>query len=216
MSSRYLAAVIAFLCATNPSWAADAWLETWAYRTADTPNSFTNMVQVRYYQPFAIPYASAGWQGMMRLDTSILSNSGPAFPGESGNQFNPGNTRFTLWANTPEVASNTKVAGGFRVSAPTGDKNPNYSSGQWAAGPQAGFSWAPNGYGIFTDFSPTVRYMIGFSPVSAQVTSPKSWLELYPASDCGFPNASRCVFGMKTRSNLIQNPGSGLYPWMLT
>lgn len=157
------------------------WLESWAYRTADTPNSFTNMVQVRYYQPFAIPGAQADWQGMMRLDTSIVANSGPTFPGESGGQFNPGNTRLTLWANTPEIASNTRASGGFRVSAPTGDKNPHYSAGQWLAGPQAGLSWTPKNTGIFTDFSPLARYMMGFSAVSSQDTTLRRGLELYPS-----------------------------------
>lgn len=189
--------------------AADGWLETWAYRTADTPNSFTNMVQVRYYQPFAIPHVREGWQGMMRLDTSIVSNSGPAFPGESGNQFNPGNTRFTLWANTPNIAQNTHASGGFRILAPTGDKNPNYSSGQWAAGPQAGLTWAPRGYGIFTDFSPTVRYMIGFSPVSAQVTNPKSWLELYPSIGLRF--SERITMRLWDENQIQLNTNSGIW-----
>ena len=182
---RSLALGLTLAALASPALAAQAndhgWLETWAYRTADTPNSFSNMVQVRYYQPFAIPHASDGWQGMMRLDTSIVSNSGPTFPGASAGQFNPGNTRLTLWANTPEIAANTRAAAGFRISAPTGDKNPNYSAGQWLAGPQAGLTWAPQGYGVFTDFSPLARYMMGFSAVSTQVTTLKHSLEFYPS-----------------------------------
>ena len=156
------------------------WLETWAYRTADTPNSFSNMVQVRYYQPFTIPSASTGWQGMMRLDSSLVANSGPAFPGESGNQFRLGNTRLTLWANTPEIARNLTASGGFRVSAPSGT-NPNYSSAQWIAGPQAGLTWAPKDLGLFTDFSPLARYMMGFSAESPLASPLRRGLELYPS-----------------------------------
>lgn len=185
------------------------WLETWAYRTADTPNSFSNMVQVRYYQPFAIPHTPAGWQGMMRLDTSVVSNSGPAFPGESGNQFNPGNTRLTLWANTPEIASNLRFSGGFRVSAPTGDKNPNYSAGQWLAGPQASLSWTPQELGIFTDFSPLARYMMGFSAVSTQVTTLKRGLELYPSIGLRF--SERLTGRLWDENPIALNSNSGTW-----
>lgn len=185
------------------------WLETWGYRTADTPNSFTNMVQVRYYQPFAIPGTQPDWQGMMRLDTSIVSNSGPAFPGESGGQFNPGNTRLTLWTNTPEIASHTRASAGFRVSAPTGDKNPNYSAGQWLGGPQAGLSWAPKDTGIFTDFSPLARYMMGFSAVSAQVTTLKRSLELYPSIGLRF--SDRISARLWDENPIVFNSNNGVW-----
>ncbi len=204
---RIIGLILAALAGT--AHAADGWLETWAYRNADTPNSFSNMVQVRYYQPFAIPDANPGWQGMMRLDTSIVANTGPAFPGASGGQFNPGNTRLTLWANTPEIATNTRTSAGFRVSAPTGDKNPNYSSGQWAAGPQAGLTWAPNGYGVFTDFSPLARYMIGFSAVSNQVTTLKRSLELYPSIGLRF--SERITMRLWDENPIMLNTVSGTW-----
>ena len=182
--TRYLGTGLVVLGGAGFALAADTdnngWLETWAYRTADTPDSFSNMVQVRYYQPFAIPHAHEGWQGMMRLDTSIVANSGPAFPGESGNQFRAGNTRLTLWANTPDLGADLTATGGFRVSAPSGT-NPNYSAAQWLAGPQAGLTWAPKGYGIFTDFSPLARYMMGFTALSPAANPLKRRLELYPS-----------------------------------
>lgn len=211
---RRSAAWLAFssLCIGGVAQAADGpWLETWAYRTADTPNSFTNMVQVRYYQPFAIPGAGAatGWQGMMRLDTAIVSNSGPAFPGESGNQLNPGNTRLTLWANTPEIANDIHASGGFRVSAPTGDKNPNYSAGQWLAGPQTGLTWAPKNAGIFTDFSPLARYMMGFSAVSSQVTTLNRSLELYPSIGLRF--SERITMRLWDENPIVLNSANGVW-----
>ena len=190
--------------APNPGW-----LETWLYRTADTPNSFSNMVQVRYYQPFALPGAQTGWQGMMRLDTSIVSNSGPAFPGESGSQFNPGNTRLTLWSNTPEIARDTRASAGFRVSAPTGDKNPSYSAGQWLAGPQAGLSWSPQGAGILTDFSPLARYMMGFSAVSDQITTLKRGLELYPSIGLRF--SERITLRLWDENPITLNASNGTW-----
>lgn len=206
----FFALALAGSCASISANAADnGWLETWAYRTADTADSFTNMVQVRYYQPFVIPYAPAGFLGMMRLDTSIVSNSGPAFPGESGKQFNPGNTRLTLWANTPESGANIRASGGFRVSAPTGDKSPNYSAGQWLAGPQAGVSWAPKDLGIFTDFSPLARYMMGFSAVSSQVTTLRRGLELYPTIGLRF--SERVSMRLWDENAIVLNTNSGIW-----
>ena len=207
---RLAIAALIGLCHNGVAQAADnGWLETWAYRTADTPNSFSNMVQLRYYQPLAIPDARTGWQGMMRLDTSIVSNSGPAFPGESGNQFNPGNTRLTLWANTPESTTNIRASGGFRVSAPTGDKNPNYSAGQWLAGPQAGLTWAPKDFGIVTDFSPLARYMMGFSAVSSQVGTLKRGLELYPSIGLRF--SERITMRFWDENAMVLNTNSGTW-----
>jgi len=194
---------------SQAAWADNGWLETWAYRTADTPNSFSNMVQLRYYQPFALPTADAGWQGMMRLDTSIVSNSGPAFPGEAGNQFNPGNTRLTLWANTPQSAQQIRGAAGFRVSAPTGDNNPNYSAAQWIAGPQAGMSWAPKDAGLLTDFSPLARYMMGFSATNPQVTALKRSLELYPT--IGLRLSERVTVRLWDENAIVLNSATGVW-----
>lgn len=189
----------------------NGWLETWAYRTADTPNSFSNMIQVRYYQPFAIPAANDGWQGMMRLDSSLVANSGPAFPGESGNQFRAGNTRLTLWANTPAIAPDLHASGGFRVSAP-GGTNPNYSSAQWIAGPQVGTTWAPKGTGVFTDFSPLARYMMGFSAISSQVTQLKRGLELYPTIGLRFSERITARLWDENGIGLNTNNGTWFLP----
>ena len=187
----------------------NGWLETWAYRTADSPNSFTNMVQLRYYQPFALPSAEPGWLGMMRLDTSVISNSGPAFPGESGNQFNPGNTRLTLWANTPQISEQLQGSAGFRVSAPTGYNNPNYSASQWVAGPQLGMSWAPSNAGWFTDFSPLARYMMGFSAVSPAVTTLNRGLELYPS--VGLRLTDRMTLRLWDENAFVLNTNTGVW-----
>ena len=186
----------------------DGWLETWAYRTADTPNSFSNMVQVRYYQPFTIPRAPDGWQGMMRLDTSMVSNSGPVFPGESGNQFNLGNTRLTLWANTPDLGADIRASGGFRISAPSGT-NPNYSAAQWLAGPQAGLTWAPNNAGLFTDFSPLARYMMGFTAVSPLANPLKRGLELYPSIGLRF--SDRITMRLWDENPIVLNTNNGTW-----
>ena len=80
------------------------WVEAWYFRSARTENSFSNMIQPRLYVPFSI---NEQWRGITRLDTSLVSNGGPAFPHESGGDFNPSVTKFTIWAISPEVLPST-------------------------------------------------------------------------------------------------------------
>ena len=153
------------------------WVEAWYFRTARTDNSFSNMIQPRLYVPFTM---SGQWKGMTRLDTSFVSNSGPAFRHESGNEFNPSVTKFTLWAISPEVLTNVTTNVGARLFLPTGYTQRNYGSTQWGVAPQAGFTLKKLDIGPLTEFAPLFRYYMGVSSVSTPPTPLGRALEIYP------------------------------------
>ena len=155
------------------------WLEVWGFHNYLGNDSSANVIQPRLYHTF--PIGRAGAQGITRLDTSLYSNSGPRAGGNwSGSQFNPGNTRITVSAFGPEVARDLSFGGGVRLLMPTGYNNPDFSSAQWAVGPQLAMTYAPKDAGYFSFFSPSVRYMMGTTPVAPDVTLVRT-LEFYPA-----------------------------------
>ena len=153
------------------------WVEAWYFRTARTENSFSNMIQPRLYVPFSI---NEQWRAITRLDTSLISNGGPAYPHESGKDFNPSLTKFTIWAISPEVLPNTTVNFGSRFYLPTGYTQKNYGSTQWAVAPQVGFTVKKIEYGVLSEFAPWFRYVIGVSSVSTPPTQLTRSLEIYP------------------------------------
>lgn len=180
------------------------WLEVWAFHNGHGNDSATNTIQPRLYHSF--PIGRSGAQGVTRLDTSFNSNSGPKFNGGGGGEFNPGNTRWTLAAYTPEVANNLTFGGGFRMVLPTGYNNPAYSSAQWAMGPQLSMTYAPKNAGAFSFFSPTVRYMMGMTPVSSQATLMRT-LEIYPAT--GFQLTPKLKLAMWDEVGTYQSARTG-------
>lgn len=180
------------------------WLEVWAFHNGHGNDSATNTIQPRLYHSF--PIGRSGAQGVTRLDTSFNSNSGPKFNGGGGGEFNPGNTRWTLAAYTPEVANNLTFGGGFRMVLPTGYNNPAYSSAQWAMGPQLSMTYAPKNAGAFSFFSPTVRHMMGMTPVSSQATLMRT-LEIYPAT--GFQLTPKLKLAMWDEVGIYQSARTG-------
>lgn len=153
------------------------WVEAWYFRSARTENSFSNMIQPRLYVPFSM---SDQWRGISRIDTSLVSNGGPAFPHESGRDFNPSLSKFTVWAISPEVLPSTTVNFGSRFYLPTGYDKRDYGSTQWAVAPQVGFTVKKIDYGILSEFAPWFRYVIGVSSISTPPTPLVRTLEIYP------------------------------------
>ena len=153
------------------------WVEAWYFRSARTENSFSNMIQPRLYVPFSI---NDQWRGISRIDTSLVSNGGPAFPHESGGDFNPSLSKFTVWAISPEVLPSTTVNFGSRFYLPTGYDKRDYGSTQWAIAPQVGFTVKKIDYGILSEFAPWFRYVIGVSSISTPPTPLARSLEIYP------------------------------------
>ena len=181
------------------------WVEVWGYHNGQGHDSATNTIQPRLYHTFAL--GRSGAQAITRLDTSFNSNSGPRYGnGGGGGEFNPGNTRWTLAAFTPEVAQNLTFGGGFRMVMPTGYNNPRYSSAQWAIGPQLAMTYAPKNAGAFTFFSPLVRYMMGTTPVASNATLMRT-LELYPT--LGFQLTSKLKLAMWDETAIVQSQRTG-------
>ena len=153
------------------------WVEAWYFRNAKNENSFSNTIQPRLYVPFTI---NERWRAITRFDSSLVSNGGPDFPKESGGDFNPSITKFTLWAISPEILPRTTVNFGSRFYLPTGYDQKNYGSTQWAIGPQVGFTVKKIEYGILSEFAPWFRYVIGVSSISTPPTALARSLEIYP------------------------------------
>lgn len=181
------------------------WLEVWGFHNGQGHDSASNTIQPRLYHSFAL--GRSGAQAITRLDTSFNSNSGPRYGnGGGGGEFNPGNTRWTLAAFTPEVAQNLTFGGGFRMVMPTGYNNPRYSSAQWAIGPQLAMTYAPKNAGAFTFFSPLVRYMMGTTPVASNATLMRT-LEIYPT--LGFQLTSKLKLAMWDETGIVQSQRTG-------
>lgn len=181
------------------------WLEVWGFHNAQGHDSASNTIQPRLYHSFAL--GRSGAQAITRLDTSFNSNSGPKYGnGGGGGEFNPGNTRWTLAAFTPEVAENLTFGGGFRMVMPTGYNNTRYSSAQWAIGPQLAMTYTPKNAGAFTFFSPLVRYMMGTTPVASNATLMRT-LELYPT--LGFQLTPKLKLAMWDETGIVQSQRTG-------
>lgn len=163
---------------TESTWADyKPWVETWYFRTSRTDNSFSNMIQPRLYVPFRM---DGQWKGMTRLDTSFVSNGGPAYPRESGGEFNPSVTKLTFWAISPEVLTNITTNIGARLFLPTGYTQKDYGSTQWGIAPQSGFTIKKLRIGPLSEFAPLFRYYMGVSSVSTPPTPLGRLLEIYP------------------------------------
>ncbi len=181
------------------------WVEVWGFHNAQGHDSASNTIQPRLYHSFAL--GRSGAQAITRLDTSFNSNSGPRYSnGGGGGEFNPGNTRWTLAAFTPEIAQDLTFGGGFRMVLPTGYNNPRYSSAQWAIGPQLAMTYAPKNAGAFTFFSPLVRYMMGTTPVASNATLMRS-LEIYPT--LGFQLTPKLKLAMWDETGIGQSQRNG-------
>ena len=185
------------------------WMEVWGFHNAQGHASASNTIQPRFYHSF--PIGRSGAQAITRLDTSLNSNSGPKFNGGGGGEFNPGNTRWTLAGFTPEVAQNITFGGGFRLVMPTGYNNPAYSSAQWAMGPQLAMTFTPKNAGAFSFFSPSVRYMMGMTPVSPRTTLMRT-LELYPATGFQVTSKLKVAFWDETGITMSARTGKWFVP----
>lgn len=145
-----------FLALENRSheYSKDSIVEFWGYHNGYGNENFSDTVRLRLYQPLQI----GNWSGIFRLDTSYVSNWGPADPGQSSGQFSAGNTFITVWGKPPSFLPNWGVNLGARLLFPFGN------NGQWAIGPQIGSVFKPKDPSktILADFSPLVRYMYGF------------------------------------------------------
>lgn len=129
-------------------------LELWGYHNYDGNDNYQNIVRLRYYNPLK----AGDWRGRMRLDTSWASNYNSISSADNAGQYSAGNTMVTVWGQDRTFLKPLGALVGGRVIFPFGN------NGQWAVGPQLGWSFVPEVDSKInvTDFSPLVRYMYGF------------------------------------------------------
>ena len=129
-------------------------LEFWASHDYQGGDTYQNDLRLRYYNPLEV----GDWKGRIRLDANMVSNyNSISTPGSSGS-YSAGNMFLTMWGQAPEFLKPLGALIGARVFFPFGN------NGQWAAGPQVGWRFAPEVDGTLkvTDFSPLIRYIYGW------------------------------------------------------
>ncbi|QWD81196.1 hypothetical protein [Polynucleobacter sp. MWH-S4W17] len=140
-------------------------LEFWGYHNYDGNDNYQNILKLRYYNPLA----AGEWRGRIRLDTSYASNYNSISSANNSGQYSAGNTMATIWGQDQTFLKPLGALVGGRVVFPFGN------NGQWAVGPQLGWSFLPEVDSLLhvTDFSPLLRYMYGFDTKNnSQVINP--------------------------------------------
>jgi len=129
-------------------------LEFWGYHNYDGNDNYQNILKVRYYNPLE----AGDWRGRIRIDTAWASNYNSISSANNSGQYSAGNTMVTVWGQDRTFLKSLGALVGGRVIFPFGN------NGQWAVGPQLGWSFVPEVSSLLhvTDFSPLVRYMYGF------------------------------------------------------
>lgn len=129
-------------------------LELWGFHNYKGDDGYQNTAILRYYHPLQ----TDTWRGRIRLDASLVANSNSSSASNDAGQYTLGNTLVTVWGQDNYFLKPLGALFGGRLSLPS-DNN-----GQWAVGPQLGWSFLPEVTSFLhvTDFSPLLRYMYGF------------------------------------------------------
>ena len=129
-------------------------LEFWGYHNYQGNDNYQNVLKLRYYNPLE----AGDWRGRIRLDTSYVANFNSITSANNSGQYSSGNTMLTVWGQDRTFLKSLGALVGARVTFPFGN------NGQWAVGPQLGWSFLPEVDSKLhvTDFSPLIRYMYGF------------------------------------------------------
>jgi hypothetical protein len=129
-------------------------LEFWGYHNYDGSDNYQNILRLRYYNPLEV----SDWRGRIRLDTAWASNYNSISSANNSGQYSAGNTMVTIWGQDRTFLKPLGALVGARLTFPFGN------NGQWAVGPQLGWSFVPevDSQLQVTDFSPLMRYMYGF------------------------------------------------------
>lgn len=137
-------------------------LEFWAYHDYQGEDNYQNTLKLRYYHPLE----AGDWRGRIRLDTAYVANFNSNTSLNNSGQYSPGNTMVTIWGQDKYFLKPLGALAGARVTFPFGN------NGQWAVGPQLGWTFLPEVDSLLhvTDFSPLVRYMYGFDTKNNSLT----------------------------------------------
>lgn len=128
-------------------------VELWGFHNYKGNDTYQNTAILRYYHPLQ----TDSWRGRMRLDASLVSNFSTT-SSDGRPPYTLGNTLVTVWGQDNYFLKPLGALFGGRISLPS-DTN-----GQWAAGPQLGWSFVNevNNPLRISSFSPLLRYMYGF------------------------------------------------------
>jgi hypothetical protein len=129
-------------------------LEFWGYHDYQGGDNYQNTLKLRYYNPLE----AGEWKGRIRLDTAYVANFNSETSANNSGQYSAGNTMLTIWGQDRTFLKSLGALAGARLIFPFGN------NGQWAVGPQLGWSFLPEVDSLLhvTDFSPLIRYMYGF------------------------------------------------------
>lgn len=180
-------------------------LEFWAYHNYQGNDDYQNTLRLRYYNPLE----AGEWKGRIRLDTAYVANYSTTSSSNSSGQYSAGNTMITIWGQDRTFLKSLGALVGARVIFPFGN------NGQWAVGPQLGWSFLPEVDSLLhvTDFSPLIRYMYGFDTKNNSMTVNPSQpallrnLQMFPT--IGFQLSPNTMLRFWDENGVIYNSGGG-------
>jgi len=180
-------------------------LEFWAYHNYNGDDNYQNTLRLRYYNPLK----AGNWRGRIRLDTAYVSNFNSISSASNSGQYSAGQTMVTVWGQDNGLLKSLGALVGGRVIFPFGN------NGQWAVGPQLGWSFQPEIDTLLhvTDFSPLIRYMYGFdtknNSISANPSQPALLrsLQLFPT--IGFQLTPDTMLRFWDENGMVYNSAGG-------
>ena len=180
-------------------------LEFWGYHNYDGGDNYQNILRMRYYNPLE----AGDWRGRIRFDTAYASNYNSISSANNAGQYSAGNTLITIWGQDRTFLKPLGALVGGRVIFPFGN------NGQWAVGPQVGWSFVPEVDSLLhvTDFSPLMRYMYGFNGKNNSfITNPNQpplmrTLQLFPT--IGFELSPNTMLRFWDENGAVYNSAGG-------
>lgn len=180
-------------------------LEFWGYHDYQGGDNYQNTLKLRYYNPLE----AGDWHGRIRLDTSYVANFNSSTSTNNSGQYSSGNTMVTVWGQDRTFLKPLGALVGARVIFPFGN------NGQWAVGPQLGWSFLPEVDSLLhvTDFSPLLRYMYGFDSKNNSVANNPSQpplqrsLQMFPT--IGFQLSPSTMLRFWDENGLAYNSAGG-------
>ncbi len=180
-------------------------LEFWGYHDYQGSDNYQNILKLRYYNPLE----AGDWRGRFRLDTSVVSSYSSDTSSNNSGQYSSGNTMLTVWGQDRHFLKPLGALVGARVTFPFGN------NGQWAVGPQLGWSFLPEVESIVhvTDFSPLLRYMYGFDGKNnSQISNPNQPalqrnLQIFPT--IGFQLSPNTMLRFWDENGAVYNSAGG-------
>ena len=180
-------------------------LEFWAYHNYNGDDNYQNTLRLRYYNPLE----AGNWRGRLRLDTAYSSNFNSISSANNSGQYSAGQTMVTVWGQDNGLLRSLGALVGGRVIIPFGN------NGQWAVGPQLGWSFQPEIDTLLhvTDFSPLIRYMYGFDTKNNSLTVNPSQpalqrnLQMFPT--IGFQLTPNTMLRFWDENGMVYNSAGG-------